>query len=290
MISSLQELLAPLTVDAFSGLLRERTLTFRRGAAAERFVGLLDWQTLRGLLESGVFPAEKLRVTHGGRFLLAPIHLTQGKLNLANFAKLLERGISVVAEPLIPYVPPLAALCGDITARLGEEVTACAIATTGSGGAFEMHFDREDLIILQLEGSKRWKVYGPPAPTPVRGMPEVVPPEPVAPLFDEVLRAGDFLFLPAGYWHLCENGPGLSLHAAIAFRPVVGAHAVKALVPLLYAEEIFRVPLTRFDNPGARAAHEAALKARLIAKIEQMSVAEMLEGRKVKTPADPYNE
>jgi hypothetical protein len=57
--------------------------------------------------------------------------------------------------------------------------------------------------------------------------------------------------------------------------PPTGWHAVKALLPQLLGEEMFRVPLTRFGCTAERAAHEAALKTRLIEKIGQMSVSEL---------------
>jgi ribosomal protein L16 Arg81 hydroxylase len=147
--------------------------------------------------------------------------------------------------------------------------------TTGTGGAFAPHYDPQDLVILQLEGSKRWLIHGPPVAFPVGGMPAQTPPG-NAPLFDETLRPGDLLFMPAGYWHHCENGPGRSLHIGIFIEPPKGCHAVKALLPRLLAEEIFRVPLTRFADDAERAAHEAALKTRLVEMIDAMSLAEAL--------------
>ena len=106
--------------------------------------------------------------------------------------------------------------------------------------------------------------------SPVRGMtPEPVPDE-SQPLLDAVLAPGDFLFVPAGYWHRCENGDGLSLHVGIFLEPPSAWQAAKDLLPSLAADVAMRAPLTRFASAAERAAHDAALKARLIAAVERM--------------------
>jgi ribosomal protein L16 Arg81 hydroxylase len=99
-------------------------------------------------------------------------------------------------------------------------VKVCAIVTTGSGRALSLHYDAKDLIIMQVEGSKRWRIYGPPVANPVIGMANETPPE-GGPLFDTVLQPGDIAFMPAGYWHECDNGPDRSLHVLLLLDPPV---------------------------------------------------------------------
>ncbi len=269
MISTLPELVAPLGEAGFRDVLRARSLSLQRATDKTRFDGLLDWTALLDLVASGALAPESLRLTLKARTVAPSFYAKDGRVDAANLAKLLDGGASVIASRLDRHVPALGALCADIARRTGEEIYAGAIATTGAGGAFALHYDPQDLVILQLEGRKRWLIHGPPVDFPVGGMPEQTPPR-NTPLFDETLEPGDLLFLPAGYWHHCENGPGRSLHIGIFFEPPKGCHAVKALLPRLLAEEIFRVPLTRFADDAARAAHEAALKARLVEMIGAM--------------------
>ena len=95
-------------------------------------------------------------------------------------------------------------------------------------------------------------------------MPLQEPPSEQAPIFDEVLNPGDFLFLPGGNWHRCENGPGRSLHLGFFFQPPTGWHFVKAFMSDLVADETFRLPLTRLAGPAELAAMEADFKRRVI--------------------------
>jgi hypothetical protein len=53
---------------------------------------------------------------------------------------------------------------------------------------------------------------------------------------------------------------------------------MRALLPRLMSDAVLRVPLTRFDDAGARAAHERAVKARLVEAVEGASFAELIAG------------
>jgi ribosomal protein L16 Arg81 hydroxylase len=97
---------------------------------------------------------------------------------------------------------------------------AGAIVTTGRVGALQTHYDFRDLIILQVEGSKRWRIYGPRVVRPARTSYVNEPPQ-TPPLLDTLLQAGDMLFMPAGFWHVCDNGPDRSLHLGLFLKPPV---------------------------------------------------------------------
>ena len=265
-------------------MLRTRSLVFRRGSDERKFENLLDWDTFRNAIEND-FPTDKLRVTRdNGTPVLRHFYLEQDKVNTKSLTRLLDHGASLVATPFQHYVPKVAALCSDVSAHVGEKVYAGAIATTGRGGALKIHFDAQDIVILQIAGSKRWKIYDCPVAWPVLGMPEQARPQ-NDPVFDDVLRPGDFLFLPAGHWHHCENASDRSLHLGIIIEPPTGWHAVKALVREFLADETFRVPLTRLGGPTEKAAYEALLKRRLVEKIEHMSFSKFAaEDEKAQAP------
>lgn len=270
MISNLQELIAPLSESEFFDILRARTLAFHRGSDAQRFEGLFDWNTFRRIIET-TYPADKLRVTRsGGNRVLPYIYLQQGKVNSQSLDTLLDNGASLIATSLDRYVPALGALCDRLRQHIRESIRAGAVVTNGSGGAINLHYDAEDLFILQIAGSKQWKIYERPIAVPVSGMARMAPPQAEF-VFDQSLRQGDFLFLPAGYWHHCENGPERSLHLVIGIEPATGWHAIKALLNQLLTEEMFRLPLTRMRSHAEREAHEAALREHLIRKIQDMS-------------------
>jgi ribosomal protein L16 Arg81 hydroxylase len=274
MASTLRTLIAPFEEIQFLELLRARSLTLLHSADESRFDGLLSWITLLEVINDIAIPSNDLRVTVNNRAINPELYSIRGKFCSAKLQQLLAQGASVIVSRLDTRVFELRALCSDITAQTHEAAYAGCIATTGCNGAFGLHYDPQDLIILQLEGSKRWKVYGPPANLPSRRA--VKPPPQLDLVFDDIVCRGDLLVLPAGYWHRCENGEGRSLHIGLFIEPPTGCHAFEGLLSKLYSEELFRTPLTRIGGAADMALHETALKARLKTLIAEMTLSEML--------------
>jgi hypothetical protein len=276
--SSLAELLSPLTVTDFLEILQRRELTYRPGSNTDRFVPLAGWAALRRILDGGGQPIERdgIRVTKESDPIPPSRWLTDGKVDTAKLEACVAQGYSVVILRVEKHIPALAAICEEIKSRLGEGSMVGAITTSGTGiGAFKVHYDPEDLIILQLEGTKRWQVFGPVVPDPVRRMPKQTLENP-EPLMDEVLEPGDLLFVPGGYWHHCESGLSTSVHLGIFLLPPTGWHATDELLRPLIEEALFRKRLSRLSGDGEFAAVEAEIKHRLVEKIEQLDLKEFV--------------
>jgi ribosomal protein L16 Arg81 hydroxylase len=279
--STLEELVAPLSEAEFLSLLRERKLTLLRAAKADRYTGLLNWQLLRGMLEHGQHPRDLVHLRLSRDSVNVPLDrwfskdpAGGSKVDVAKVDAYLAEGFNLCITCIDERSPHLTALCNDIRVRSFEQVKIGVIVTTGKFGAFKLHYDPEDLVILQVEGTKRWKIYGPAVSNPVIGMPLQEPPPEQAPIFDEVLKPGDFLFVPGGNWHRCENGPGRSLHLGFFFQPPTGWHFIKAVMSDLVADETFRKPLTRLAGQAELAAMEADFKLRAIDAINRLNVRE----------------
>ena len=278
--STLAELVAPLSEAEFLRLLRDRKLTFLRGANADRYTGLLNWDRLRGMLERSEYPDNLTHLRLSRDSATVPQDLwfskaaadTNGKVDIAKVDEYLAQGFNLCITHIDEKSPHLTALCDDIRARTFEQIKIGVIVTTGKFGAFKLHYDPEDLIILQVEGRKRWKIYGPAVSNPVIDMALQAPPPEQAPIFDDVLQAGDFLFVPGGNWHRCENGPGRSVHLGFFFLPPAGWHFIKAVMSELVADEAFRKPLTRLSGRAELAATEADLRRRAVDAVNRLDL------------------
>jgi hypothetical protein len=212
------DLIAPLTPADIAALWRDRELKLQRRSGENRFFTPLDWNGLWRLVKDHIVPAEKCRVTYGRRVVPPEFYTDDGKINSNKLARLFDQGTSMIVVRLDPHVPTLAAAFQDAAKhgiRLNE---AGAIVTTGSIGALETHYDFRDLIILQVEGSKRWRIYGPRVAKPSKATFVNDPPQ-TPPVLDVLLQANDMLFVPAGFWHICDNGPSRSLHLGLFLRP-----------------------------------------------------------------------
>ena len=168
--SPLQDFVAPLTEIDFRSALRQRKLTLVRGANVERYSRLLCWDALKAKISRGEYPrgADHIRVSKESRFLPPERWQKNGTVEPLKLEILLAQGFNVILTHIEPFFPELAALCADIEERLHELSYAGVIVTKGTDGAFSIHYDPEDLIILQVQGRKRWQCFGPPVPKPVR--------------------------------------------------------------------------------------------------------------------------
>ena len=279
--STLADLVSPLAEPEFLELLRRRELVYRPGANGNRYAPLLGWPALRHMIEVGNYPNKRpddIRVTKESGIIPASRWMTEGKVDAAKLEAFLANGFSVVVLHLDEHVPALAAVCDEIRSRTLEGSFVGAVVTSGTGaGAFPVHYDPEDLVILQVEGTKRWQIFGPPVSNPVRNMPKQSPPE-TEPFFDEVLEPGDLLFVPGGNWHRCESGLSTSVHLGIFFLPPTSWHAANQILRAFLSEELFRTPLTRLDGASAVEAVEAEVKSRLIESIRELKLNEFIAG------------
>ena len=274
-IVDLPSLVQPLTEAEFLSCLRQRRPTLVRGGGPQRYETLLDWQALNHLIGSSIYPSDRLQVVRESIPIPATFYVKGGRIEPAALSGLLNEGVSLVFSGLEDFVPRLRTLCDNIAVRTVEQISIAAVVTSEQGGPLDRHFAYEDLVILQIAGAQRWRVYDAPALNPVRGMP--------APrdarggtTFDEMVQEGDFLFVPAGHWHSRDNGPARSLHAKILFDPPNGRHLVAAFAQEWLSEETFRRPLTRHASGESLAAHEDALKAHLVDKVQRWSLAGFL--------------
>jgi ribosomal protein L16 Arg81 hydroxylase len=278
MIFTLRDLIAPLTEAEFITHLRCRKVLFLPNTRPDGFEKLINSDELNYLLESGLYPPERLRICSGSMSIPTNFCLDQGHLDPTALQHLLDQGASVIFYHLDKYLPRLWQLCQQIADTTGEQVRAEAIATTGNTGAVLQNCNKEDICMLQIAGSKRWRLYGANVVNP-RNSIQSQKGEQNTQLLDEELSAGDLLFLPSGYGHTCENGLGWSLHVNILFKPPCGLDFVASIINGLACDETFNQPLTRWADASALAAHETALKACLIEQVRALSFADLLAQR-----------
>jgi hypothetical protein len=273
-------LVAPLSEESFLTLLRERKLTHLPGAGGNRYASLMTWKMLLRMIHNGEHPAglSEFRLCKNSLWVSPDQYLKRnaaGDGTVVNTARILDfmaHGISLAIAPIDPYAPHLKTLCENLRLTLADKIKMGVIVTTGNGGAFTAHYDPEDLIILQVEGRKRWKIFGSPVVNPVIGMPDIEEPSEDELIFDQTLEAGDFLFVPAGHWHRCENQSERSLHLGVFFQPPSALDAIKAITSQIYSDDVLRLPLTRLGDASNFSAIEADIKRHVIQRINELDL------------------
>jgi hypothetical protein len=125
-------------------------------------------------------------------------------------------GATIVLNSLHRWWPPLGRFCRELEDELGHPVQANAYLTPAGASGFAPHHDTHDVLVLQVEGTKRWTVREPLVASPLerhRSDHEAAGAQPV--LFDDELRPGDCLYLPRGFVHSAAAQEAASLHLTI---------------------------------------------------------------------------
>lgn len=177
-------------------------LPFALSGGAAAFRSLATWDTITQL--AGNADADVMIVRRGERWT--------GKIPVApaDARTLFAEGYTLLARHAERNDAPLAELA-ELAARFRQEFAAPVdvhlYATPGNDHGFGWHYDAEDVFILQTEGSKEYSLRKNTVnPWPlVETLPRDMRYErELMPLMKCRLDAGDWLYIPNGYWHRAE--------------------------------------------------------------------------------------
>lgn len=121
--------------------------------------------------------------------------------------QLFADGYTILVRHAERHHPELAQLAEAFRQDLGGEVDVHIYCTPGGQFGFGWHYDAEDVFILQTQGKKEYSLrkntvnpwpLAETLPVDMRYEREIMP------LFRCQLAAGDWLYIPNGYWHKAD--------------------------------------------------------------------------------------
>lgn len=265
-IRTFEDLLAPFNAKQFLADYRGQNWLHVEGAAA-RVSELLDWQTLSRLLNMEVWNHQTLLLVQDTQ-PVPPQAYCQQRVDRTGMRQLvplpdrveqhLARGASVVLNEVESLVPDVRAITDAITRALGAKVSANIYVSQQNHQAFDSHYDKTDVFVLQTLGSKRWRVYEGQIEAPVvharfAGQPK----EQITRLKGKVARefvmqTGDLLYLPRGRFHDALATEGPSIHISIAVSEPKGLDYLQLVMDEAVGDPAFRqdLPLAEADLPA----------------------------------------
>ncbi|GAA4887270.1 cupin domain-containing protein [Streptomyces coeruleoprunus] len=180
----------------------------------------------------------------------------------------LAEGASLVVDQIDHLHEPIGDLAAQLEAWLRATVQINAYASWTPTEGFGTHWDDHDVVIIQVQGAKRWRLYGPTRRVPLHrdvAAPEPPPTEPVAEL---VMRPGHVLYLPRGWWHSVTADQGThSLHLTCGLTPHTGARLLNWLADELLASDTFRVDLPLHADDAHQAEFLALVGREVVAAL-----------------------
>lgn len=156
-----------------------------------------------------------------------------GRIDLSRLLALHDGGATLVLTQMHEILPALARFCRGLE-RLFLHPAQCNIyLTPPNAQGFRTHYDSHDVLVLQVEGEKSWRVW-PTAETPFansrtpwknRPTPGEPPPR--------MLRPGDALYIPRGVLHdAVSQGTSHSLHLTIGLLGPGWGDALRAALEI----------------------------------------------------------
>ena len=163
--------------------------------------------------------------------------------------QLYAQGATLVLQGLHRLWPPLIDYSRRLGAELRRPLQVNAYLTPPGSQGFSTHYDTHDVFVLQVDGTKRWRLHAPVLADPLEKQAwggradEVSATAQGEPDLDVVLAPGDALYLPRGWLHSAEALGARSLHLTIGVRALTRYAVVEELLALAAGDARLRATL-----------------------------------------------
>ncbi|WP_244187729.1 cupin domain-containing protein [Streptomyces regalis] len=199
----------------------------------------------------------------------------------------LHDGASLVLDAVDELHQPAERLAHGLEGVFRSRVQINMYVSWTATEGFGTHWDDHDVIVVQLEGAKRWRLYGPTRINPLHRDTEAPEPPADEPLEEVVLRAGDMLYLPRGWWHAVAATEGRSLHLTCGLQTTTGADLLGWLSDRLRTSETVRAHLPVFAQPQDQADYLELLRKEVTDALHDSAIADFLIARDGNEPGRP---
>lgn len=219
------------------------------------------WPTLAGIFDQP--SADVMVVRRNQRYEGSPPD------SLAQAQALVEQGYTLLVRHAEHHDERLAQLAANFARDFAAPVNIHLYVTPGDDFGFSWHYDAEEVFILQTTGTKTYSLRKNTVnPWPIE---ETLPQNmryerEIMPLMHCALAAGDWLYIPSGWWHkgrALPGDPAISLALGVMARTGVDLFDLlrrEVLNSLLWRQ---RLPVLGDASPLNEAQQRAALASML---------------------------
>ncbi|MEJ6391116.1 cupin domain-containing protein [Gymnodinialimonas ulvae] len=177
------------------------------------FADLLSYAEVDWVISTMGLSHPEINVTRSdGNITSADFTTDTGRIDPVRVTQLFADGATVILAGLQDRLPHLARYCRAVEAVISARVQANVYMTPPGNMGLRPHYDSHDVIVLQVAGSKEWRIYGTPVELPLRDQAF----ERDMDMGDEVqrfvLEPGDTLYVPRGVAHDAVATDDTSLH------------------------------------------------------------------------------
>ncbi|WP_037571051.1 cupin domain-containing protein [Phaeacidiphilus oryzae] len=236
-------LLRPMDPEVFRRDYWERKPLVLHREDPDYYADPLTLRDVDHILATSSLRSSDLRLVVRGREIPLSELVTAGTGGPANGLEVLydqyRSGSTVVFKFLHERWEPLAAMCRGLSAEFSALFQANAYLTPAGAQGLTTHHDTHDVFVLQISGSKHWRLYDSQVELPLQSQPFARPADgPGAPVREFDLRAGDLMYMPRGTVHDATSNEEASLHLTVGVLPVLYATLVREAVEQALREDV----------------------------------------------------
>lgn len=251
-------LIDPITVDEFVDEYWEKQLLYLGRKGEQNFDHIISVDEIEDFLSRTDIRHPSLRLVKDGeelalrdytRELRLGSHVSHDLIDNEKMFQCFRQGATIVLQFLQHNVPRFGRFTNSLEAAFNCIVHgSCFITPPGSQG-FTSHYDTYSFFVLQVEGTKLWKIYPRTALPPIRE--DRLTDEPwkdVEPVREIMMKKGDFLYLPRGVFHAAASNDVTSIHMTLGFFVPTWIDIIKSALVQCYSSELLRRAPLRPDG------------------------------------------
>ena len=233
-----RSLVSPLTPERFFDEHWGKKFLYIRGESRNAYREILTLNDMESFFQSGTLHPSFIRVIKSG--IDCPLEAwtdlekrrNTGFYHVVNNGKLFSQvagGATVIINAAERSIPKVGLLCQNLRKELKLGIQANIYITPPNEEGFKIHFDEHDVFVLQVSGSKEWRVY-----KSLEGYDNnddsLVSAGPDRQLSSEYrLSAGDLLYLPSKVFHEARTASEPSIHLTLGIQANKWFHLVEQM-------------------------------------------------------------
>jgi hypothetical protein len=190
---------------------------------ARRCEDILALSEIEAFLATARTTASRVQLIKTGSPLPAESYLKDlssplgARVDQARLTRELTMGATLLLVCVDEWAPGVSHICRQLEALLETPVLANVYASWAGVQGFKLHWDKHDTLILQIHGTKQWRVLTPTTRLPMPWDGNVPTPDASMLAWEGKLQTGDLLYMPRGWWHDAQPQKDMTLHVTFGF-------------------------------------------------------------------------
>jgi ribosomal protein L16 Arg81 hydroxylase len=260
-----QRIVSPLSLESFLSEFWGKSFVRVVGDKG-KFTSLLSWEDLNVILKQHRLPPSQLKLFRDGKQIESNLYVTaKGRLRLnpASLINCLSEGATLILDNIDELAPAVGQLAEAFEDVLRSRTLVNLYASWCAHKGFNLHWDDQDTMILQVSGRKHWKIYSPTRLHPLKLDVEVSPTPNGEPAWEGILADGDLIYVPRGWWHVAYPLDEPSLHLTVTMVPANGTDFLLWIVERLKSFPEVRMDVPHLAGEADRKQYVSKLRERL---------------------------